>query len=87
MMAFDITAAFVIYGCAFCHGYIANSYGPIGYLIALISVGVMQRVVLCGSANPLPHIIKLIECPNSCEVRVSALGKICQSLTVVNVKN
>ena len=70
-MAFDLTAAFVVYGCTFCHGYIANVFGPPGHLIALIAVGILQRIVLCGSANPLPHIIKLVECPTACDVRTS----------------
>ena len=68
MLTLDLTAAFVIYGCSFCHGYIANVYGPAGHLVTLLTVGLIQRVVLCGSANPLPHIIKLVECSDACEV-------------------
>jgi len=64
-----MTAAFVIYGCSFGHGYIANVYGPAGYLMALIAIGLIQRVVLFGSGNPLPHVIKLIECPDARDVR------------------
>ena len=65
----DLTAAFVVYGCSFCHGYIGNVYGPAGYLMALLAVGFLQRIVLLGSANPLPHVIRLVECPNAYEVR------------------
>ena len=64
-----MSAAFVVYGCTFCHGYIANVYGPSGHLIALVAVGLLQRIILCGSANPLPHIAKLVECSNPCDVR------------------
>jgi len=64
----DLTAAFVIYGCSFGHGYIANVYGPAGYLMALITVGLIQRVALCGTGNPLPHIMKICECPDACVV-------------------
>jgi len=69
-LALDLTAAFVIYGCSFCHGYIANVYGPAGYLMALLMIGLIQRIILFGSANPLPHIVKLVECSNTCDVRI-----------------
>jgi len=74
MFSFDLTAAFVVYGCTFCHGYIANVYGPAGHLMALLAVGLLQRTVLFGSANPLPHIIKLVECNNACDVRIQSSG-------------
>ena len=70
MLALDMSAAFVAYGCSFCHGYIANVYGPPAYLVALISVGMLQRIVFFGSANPLPHVIKLVECSSPCDVRI-----------------
>ena len=68
-LAFDVTASFVIYGCTYAHGYIANVFGAPAHLMALIAVGILQRIILCGSANPLPHVIKLVECPNKCDVR------------------
>jgi len=63
-----MASAFVVYGCSFCHGYIANVYGVVGHLMVLTAVGIVQRIVLCGSANPLPHVMKLVECPNKCDV-------------------
>jgi len=70
VLSHDLTAAFVVYGCSFGHGYIANVYGPAGHLVALLMIGLLQRIILCGSANPLPQIIKLVECSNACDVRL-----------------